>query len=378
MNNLSQDLVRKRSLLLMVAIISVIFLFMIRNFLMTTLMAAIFSGLIFPIYSRLATAFRGRRSLASITTLLVFVLVILIPLLSLLVIVAAQALNLTQSISPIVEDLIAQPDVLAEKLQRLPIYERIEPYREVILTKVGQVVQNVGTFVFRGLSGAAQGTLVFFFHLFILLYLMFFFLKDGKTILKKILFYIPLPHEDEVLMVDRFVSVTRATLKGTLVIGLVQGGLAGVAFAIAGIESAVFWSAVMAVLSIIPGIGATLVWAPASVYLILSGDVTSGIVLAAFCALVVGSADNFLRPRLVGKDAKMHDILIMLGTLGGILLFGMTGFIIGPIVAALFVTIWEIYGTVFADVLPAVGSLDGGPPPIHEIPEEGGSEGSEA
>jgi predicted PurR-regulated permease PerM len=135
-----------------------------------------------------------------------------------------------------------------------------------------------------------------------------------------------------------------------------QGALAGAAFAVAGLHGAVFWGSVMTVLSIIPGVGAAIVWVPASVYLIVAGHVGAGILLAAFCAAVVGTVDNFLRPRLVGRDIKMHDLLILFSTLGGILLFGVVGFIIGPILAALFVTIWEIYGVVFRDDLPEVAA----------------------
>jgi len=353
-----QETVRRRFLLLLTAVISIVFVKMISQFLVAVLLAAIFSGMSYPLYARLVRAFRGRRALASSAALVILVLVVLIPLLALFAIVATQALSITESVGPKVQALASQPDQLAERLQALPFYEKIEPYREQILTKIGTLVEGLGGFVIRGLSDMTRGTVYFLFQLFLLLYTMFFFLMDGKNLLKRILYYIPLPHEDEVLLVDRFVSVTRATLKGTLIIGVIQGGLAGAAMAVAGIPSAVFWGAVMTVLSIIPGIGSGLVWGPAAIYLLITGDVASGVLFALFCGLVVGSVDNFLRPRLVGKDTKMHDLLILLGTLGGILLFGVVGFILGPIIAALFVTVWDIYGVAFKDVLPKVGRLE--------------------
>jgi predicted PurR-regulated permease PerM len=155
-------------------------------------------------------------------------------------------------------------------------------------------------------------------------------------------------------MLAKFTEVTRATIKGTVVIGILQGGLAGLAFAVAGIQAAAFWGTIMAVLSIIPGIGSALVWLPASVILIAGGSYIKGAGLAVFCGVVVGSVDNLIRPRLVGKDTEMHDLLILFGTLGGILMFGMVGIILGPIIAALFVTVWEIYGEAFRDYLPKV------------------------
>ena len=146
-------------------------------------------------------------------------------------------------------------------------------------------------------------------------------------------------------MLDKFVSVTRATLKGTILIGAAQGLLGGLAFWAVGIDGAIFWGTVMTVLSIIPGIGGALIWVPASIVLMTSGEVWRGIALAAFCGLVVGSIDNLLRPLLVGRDTQMHELLIFFSTLGGLLMFGVMGFIVGPILAALFVTVWEIFAT---------------------------------
>jgi len=120
----------------------------------------------------------------------------------------------------------------------------------------------------------------------------------------------------------------------------------------------VFWGTVMVVLSIIPGIGTALVWVPAAIILFASGHHMAAILLAVWCGAIVGSVDNILRPRLVGRDTKMHDLFIFLGTLGGISMFGLVGFLIGPVIAALFVTLWDIYGEVFQSVLPEVGSLD--------------------
>jgi predicted PurR-regulated permease PerM len=152
-------------------------------------------------------------------------------------------------------------------------------------------------------------------------------------------------------MLGKFVSVARATLKGTILIGVAQGLLGGLAFWAAGIDGAIFWGTVMTVMSIIPGIGSALIWGPAAVILMTTGEVWRGIVLAGFGGLVIGSVDNLLRPLLVGRDTQMHELLIFFSTLGGLLLFGVMGFIIGPILAALFVTVWEMFGTAFRSSL---------------------------
>ncbi len=347
-----QDRFRRAFLLLLVIAISAIFFAMIRQFLMALFLAAIFSGLAYPLYKRILGATRGRAGLASILTILALLLVVVGPLSTLLGIVTNQALEVSQVVGPWVQEQLKNPDEIKDLLPDwFPFIDRFEPYRSQIIERLGESAGKVGSFLFASLSAATKGTVAFLFYLVILLYAMFFFLKDGRKLLDRILFYTPLSIEDKERMLDRFVSVTRATLKGTLAIGLLQGALAGIAFAVAGIKGAAFWGTIMAVLSIIPGIGAALVWVPAVVYLLIKGSIGWAIFVAVWCAGVVGSADNVLRPRLVGKDTKMPDLLILLSTLGGIFLFGAVGFIIGPIVAALFITVWDIYGAAFRDVL---------------------------
>lgn len=340
-------------LLFLVVAISAIFITMIGKFLMSVLLAGIFASLLQPLYRRLLKAFGGRASAASLVTLLILVLVVILPLAALLGVVTAQALKVTDSITPWVQDKIQNPDQIITWLQGQPLYDRVAPYRDEILQKAGQGLGVLSRFLVSNLSAATSGTLNFFFLFAVLLYSMYFFLIDGSRLLDRILYYLPLEEADERRLIENFGSVTRATLKGTAVIGALQGGLAGVAFAVVGIPSAVFWGALMVVLSIIPGIGTGLVWVPAAVILMAGGAWAKGIGLAIFCGAIVGSIDNFLRPRMVGQDTKLPDLLIFLSTMGGLMMFGILGFIVGPIVAALFVTVWDIYGVVFRDVLPA-------------------------
>jgi len=354
---MNRDTVNKFVLILLVIFISAIFLSMIRTFLMAIFTAGIFSALAFPLYRRLERWFRGRRSLASLTTLLFIVIVILLPLSVLMGIITAQAIEVGQTVRPWVQEQISQPGAFSKTLSSIPFYDKIAPYKELIGRKAGEMIGGVSKFLIASISSATLGAVNFLFMVFALLYTMFFFLKDGDRLLEKILYYLPLHDDDERRMLDKFTSVTRATLKGTAIIGILQGGLAGLAFWAVGIPSAVFWGTIMAVLSIIPGIGTALVWVPAVIILAAAGDFLKAIGLALFCALAVGSIDNLLRPILVGKDTQMHELMIFFGTLGGIFMFGLMGMIIGPIVAALFVTVWEIYGVAFQDILPEVGSV---------------------
>jgi predicted PurR-regulated permease PerM len=351
---MNREAINKWVLLLLVFFISALFLSMIRQFLMAIFLAGIFSALSFPLYLRLVKWSRGRKNLASIATIILIIFVIVIPLAGLLGIVTAQAIKVGQTVKPWVEQQLSQPDAISSALKSLPFIDQIEPYRNTILKKAGEMIGSVSAFLINRLSSVTLGTVNFLFMLFVMLYTMFFFLIDGHKLIEKILYYLPLEDQDERRMLDRFTSVTRATLKGTAVIGILQGILAGGAFAVVGIPSAVFWGAIMTVLSIIPGIGSALVWAPAAIILAATGHIAKAIGLALFCAIVIGSLDNLLRPILVGKDTQMHELMIFFGTLGGIIMFGVVGVIIGPIIAALFVTVWDIYGVAFKDVLPAV------------------------
>jgi predicted PurR-regulated permease PerM len=327
---------------------------MIRTFLMAILLAGIFSALAYPIYVSFNRRLGGRRNLAALGTLLLIIMVIMIPLATLTGIVTNQAIKVGQTVKPWIQKQISQPDELSKLLSDLPFYEHIVPYKKEILQKGGDAIGSISRFLIDSLSSGAIGAVQFIFTIGILLYTMFFFLLDGPKLLRKILYYIPLEDEDEHLLLIKFTSVARATVKGTLVIGVLQGGLAGLAFWVVGIPSAVFWGTIMAVLSIIPGVGTALVWIPAAIFLAAAGGYVKSLGLVLFCGLITGSVDNLLRPVLVGKDTQMHELMIFFSTLGGIMMFGVVGMIIGPIIAALFVTLWEIYGIAFEEVLPAV------------------------
>ncbi|MCS5636007.1 MAG: AI-2E family transporter [Myxococcota bacterium] len=344
---------RKVFLLILVVAISAGFLAMIRPFLTPLLLAAIFTGLSIPLQRRLSAMLGNRQALASALTILLLLGVVIAPLFSFLGIVASQAGEITQSISPWLQERIAASKTGGLGAQ-LPLPDFLAPYQTQIYAKLGELTSMVGQFFFSTVTAATRGTATFLLGLFVMLYAMFFFLRDGSQLLSQILYYIPLHTEDELRMVEKFVSVTRATLKGSLVIGILQGALAGGAFAVAGVPAAAFWGTVMAVLSIIPGLGTALIWIPAAGWLYLGNETGAAIGLSIWCIAVVGMVDNIVRPRIVGRDTQMSDLMILLSTLGGLLFFGAPGLLIGPILAGLFVTVWEIYGEAFSAYLPEV------------------------
>jgi predicted PurR-regulated permease PerM len=352
------DRMRRPFLLGLTIGITALFLFMIRQFVLAVLLAAILAGLVRPLYQVLLRRMRGRRRWASLGTLFVLVVVVGIPLLAFFGLVASQAVEVSQAAGPWIERQIGQVGELDQRLRsgalldRLPGLRRLLPSGEQVVAKVGQAASGVGTFLVRSLAQVTRGTMGFFLQLFIMLYAMFFFLADGREILDRILYYVPLGPEDESRLLERFVSVARATLKGSLLIAIVQGALSGFAFWMFGVPGAAFWATVTVVVSIIPAIGAAIVWVPAALYLFATGHTGAAVGLLLWSGLVVSTVDNFLRPRLVGRDTRMSDLLVLLSTLGGIVLFGAVGFGVGPIIAALFVTVWHLYGEAFGAWLP--------------------------
>jgi predicted PurR-regulated permease PerM len=338
---------RKAFLLLLVGMVTVALFWMLRGFLLTILVAAVFAGLLYPVFEEMVDRFRGRRNAAAAFTVVLTLIIVVVPTLMVGGLVFRQALEITENIRPTVERIVAEPSYLDHRLERLPGYDIVAPYRGHIVTKVGEIVNSIGSFLVASLSDGTRVTVSFVFNFFIALYTMFFLFLDGPKMLGAILDHLPLFHDEKETLKERFVSITRATVKGTLVIGVIQGVMGGMAFWVVGIPNAAFWTVVMSALSILPLIGAALVWVPAAIILFASGAVGKAIGLTLFCGLVVGSVDNILRPSLVGRDSRLHDLVILFSTLGGLAVFGPLGFILGPILAGLFVSSWQIFGTAY-------------------------------
>lgn len=346
---LGADRFRKAFVLALTAAISVAFFSTIRSFLMALLLAAILAGISRPLYRGLAKLMRGRESLAALVTILLVVVVVVGPLSTFLGIVTNQALEIGHNLEPWVKGRIAAERAGTGVLSMLP--ESLRPYQSQILERTGEVAAQLGRSLVDLLAVATRGTLRFLLLLVITLYASFFFLRDGAAIRERILSYAPLSPQEKERMVERFVSVSRATFKGLLLIGSLQGALGGAAFGVAGITGAAFWGTLMALCSMIPGVGTALVWIPTTLYLVAQDRTRAAIGIALWFVLVVGMVDNFLRPRLIGKDTKLPDLLILISTLGGIFVYGPAGIVVGPLVAALFVTIWDIYGIEFRGYL---------------------------
>ena len=349
---MQQRVVNRGVLLIVLVVISALFFQVIQPFLQSVFIASLFAALFHPLYRQLKLWMGNRESLASIATLLIVLFFVVTPLSIVFTIVVSQAADLADRLVPSIQHQLLTPGASSELLSKLPFYDSLQPYRSMLLNFAGNMSSSLSGWAVDMAQSFTKGTISLAVSLLIILYTMFFLFIDGDRFLYYLLYYIPLNDDDESKLLARFLSVTRATLKGTAVIGVLQGGLAGTALALAGIPSALFWAVTMMFLSVVPGIGGAIVWVPATLYLFFMGEVLTAIVVGIFCAVVVGAIDNLLRPKLVGSDTQLHELMIFFSTLGGLLLFGFMGFVIGPIIAALFVTVWELYAYEFSRWLP--------------------------
>ena len=308
---------------------------------------AVFIAIVFaPLLERSAGMLRGRRGWAAFATLAVIVVSVLLPL-------ALLAIAVTHEAAAFYARLKSGDIQLAEWFQRilgvLPGWARawlsgvgIDDL-PALQGKLAEALARSSSAVTQRVFQIGQGTLAFVVDFFVMLYLLFFLLRDGKALAAQAEKAMPLAPEHTHRVMKEFATVVRATVKGNIVVALVQGALGWIAFAFLGIGGALLWGAVMALLSLLPAVGAALVWAPVAIYLLTTGSPWSGIGLAVWGTLVIGLVDNVLRPIRVGKETRMPDWLVLIATLGGLAVFGLNGFVIGPVIAAIFIAAWEIF-----------------------------------
>ena len=332
--------------LLLLAAITVAFFWVLAPYSGAVFWAIIMALLFHSTFERLERALRGRRNAAALLTLTIIVLIVVLPMVFI-------SISLVNEVSALVahvragdinfrayaqQILDALPPVVRTQMARFDLFDIqnvIEKFSDGLLAG-GQALST------RALS-LGQNALVFVVNLVVMLYLLFFLLRDGDTLAHLVRETVPMAREQTHYLADKFSTVARATVKGNVVVAIVQGLLGGLALWVLDIRGALLWGVVMAFLSLLPAVGASLVWGPVAIYLLAIGATWQGVALIAWGAAVIGMSDNVLRPLLVGKDTKLPDYLVLLTTLGGMSLFGISGFVIGPTIAALFMAVWALF-----------------------------------
>ncbi len=332
-----------------VIVTTVAFLWVIHPFFAPLFWAAVLALLFQWLYTRLLRAFGGRPSAAALVATLATIVFVVLPFAAVLAALTRQGLLLYQGLAS--GEISLQPAI--------DLIERTVPAASGLLERYGIDVEHLRVSLQQMAAGATQAVagwaltagrnvlgLALSFGL--MLYLMFFFFRDGEDIVERVMRAVPLGADRKQRLLRKFAEVARATVKGTLIIALAQGGLGAVLFAVVGVRTAVFWGAVMAVLSLLPAVGAGLVWLPAAVIFFAGGHVWQGVLVVLGGVFVIGLVDNLLRPIVVGRDTQTPDYLVLLSTLGGLAAFGVAGFVAGPVIAALFLVLWEIFAEEYA------------------------------
>ncbi len=363
------------SLMLRVLLVAVTaaFIWILLPFYGTILWGAIIALLFAPMNRWLLPRIGQRRNLAALITMLGALVIVVLPAVLVANSLAREASQLYARIDSgelkpalMLRSLFdALPDWLTDLLARFGLGNF-----DLIQRKLTQAATQGSQFIATQTFNLGQDVLSLVISLFIALYLAFFLVRDGGSLVRSIRMAIPLPPDDKQELLEQFGTVLRATVKGNLVVALVQGALGGLAFWVLGVNAALLWAVLMAVLSLLPAVGAGLVWGPVAIWLFVSGDIVQAVGLTLYGVLVIGLVDNLLRPLLVGKDTGMPDYLVLISTIGGIAVMGINGFVIGPAIAAMFVAVWGIQtATRVRARAAAVAMVDATPePPPSDAP----------
>lgn len=343
---MNESTLQYKTLLVLVVLVTLAFIWIMLPFYGAVFWAVILGIIFAPVQRRLQLRFNWSRNLTSLCTLVLCLIIAILPVIVISALLVQEGTVLYKNVESgqldIAGYLAEYKDLLPASIQRL--LDRmgmgdLNGLRDKIAKGAMQGSQYLATQAFS----FGQGTFDFVVSFFIMLYLLFFFLRDGQELVRKLRLAFPLAEQQKRRLQLKFTRVVRATVKGNVVVAVTQGALGGFIFWALDIPSALLWAVVMAFLSLLPAVGAGIVWAPVAVYFLLSGMIWQGVVLALFGVFVIGLVDNVLRPILVGKDTRMPDYLILISTLGGMSVFGLNGFVIGPLVAALFMSTWGLF-----------------------------------
>jgi predicted PurR-regulated permease PerM len=325
-------------------LVSLVFLWLLKPFFGPIFWAVAITIIFAPFQNWLCRKMPSKRNTNALLTLLLCLVIVIIPVVFTVGSVFAQIADFYKQVESGKIDLSKYVQQVQEGFPALKRgLQRFDIDFESVKQGATAAAMTVGKFLAQHSLTIGQNTFGFALDVSIMLYVGFFMLRDGDKIIQLLYRALPLGDERERLLFIKFAEVTRATVKGNVVVSVVQGFIGGITFAILGIQGALIWGVFMAVLSLLPAVGAALVWVPMAIYLFATGSFVSAIVLVLVGTFGIGLIDNVLRPILVGRDTKLPDYLVLLSTLGGLVLFGINGFVIGPLIAALFMSFWGIF-----------------------------------
>lgn len=322
---------------------SVGFFLLIKPILYPIFWAGVIAWLFYPLYCKIQGKVFHNKSIASFITVSCILCIFIIPISGIVLLILQQSIQIYSESEKQITEIYDHIKRFSEQLGDLSFIRLLESSGVDWEEKIVGYVRALSEFIFTGLHYATNGTIRFIVGFFVMLYTLYFFLKDGEWMIKRVLHLSPLDSKSEKIIYEKFTAVIGGTLKGTFLVGLIQGVLAGVIFWIAGIIAPAFWGLIMTILALLPSVGPALLSLPAGLILLIQGKIWQGVFVLVLGVGLVSVVDNFLRPYLVGRDIHMHPLFVFFSTLGGLALFGLSGFIIGPIVASIFIALWTIY-----------------------------------
>lgn len=370
---MSTATVQHRAFIVLLIMVTLAFFALLAPFFGAVLWAGIFAIIFMPLQNRMHAKMPHSPTLASLCTLTICIVVAIIPLIAITLSLVHEGTSLYQRIQSEELDFGAYLDRLREAAPRI---EAVLARIGVDFAEIRDGLKSLAAASSKGLARNAvnlgQISVSFMISFAVMLYVLFFLLRDGNRLARQIHDAIPLSEEHKHRLFRKFGEVVRATIKGNVLVAIIQGTLGGLIFWALGIQGALLWGALMAILSLLPAVGAALIWLPVAVYFLLTGSIWQGVVLVIFGVGPIGLADNLLRPRLVGQQTQLPDYLILVTTLGGLALMGISGFVIGPLIAALFIAVWDLSLSEFSDRQPPAAEPPPALPGIEETDQAAG------
>jgi predicted PurR-regulated permease PerM len=329
------------ALLIVTAIALYLCWLMVKPFVGVLMWAAVLVIVFYPIHRRLVER-TNRPSLSALLSCALVVLTILVPVVLVTLAVINELSGAVQNVQAAINYVFDPSSPITGRLlgwvSRFIDVERLRS-GEYLAQQLGGISGGLAGRTL-GVIGGLIGAIV---QMFFVVFTMYYLFRDGDRIFATIKNSLPLNEEQSLSIMERTKEVVGASVYGVLAIAVIQGTLGGLAFWVLGVPSAIVWGVVMTFLSMIPMLGAFLVWVPAAIYLALTGHYVKAVMLVLWGTLVIGMIDNFLRPKLVGGRTRLHELLIFFAVLGGLHVFGVLGIVLGPVVLALAMSLIEVF-----------------------------------
>jgi predicted PurR-regulated permease PerM len=334
------------SFLLLLGLVTLAFIWILTPFAGAVFWGIVFAIVFAPLHFRLLQVTGNKPTASALIALLLILLMVILPV----TLITLSLIDQAASVYDMIESgqinfstmfqrvMHGMPGWASSLLERFEL-TNLATLQAKLTAAASQISQSVAKYAIN----FGRNTLDFLVSVTVMLYLLFFLFRDGQTLSTRIRDAVPLAERYKEPLFENFITVIRATVKGNILVAMAQGALGGLAFWFLDVPGPLLWGVVMAFLSLLPAVGAAIVWGPVAIYFLITGATWEGVGLIVYGVIVIGLVDNLLRPVLVGKDTKLPDYIVLLSTIGGMALFGLNGFVIGPVIAALFISTWGLF-----------------------------------